>query len=240
MALLAIRSQVKIVGVFVAAVAIAERNAGKLLKRFPRPGFFFVAGRAIHGFVFARQGKTGFVVVELSSGGKSRRGMAFGAIVGQGFLVVVFMAGIAIPLEAQESFTSFFQARVFHEIGFVALAAIDGFVRPCQFKSGQVVIEFIFVETDDIEIAAVVVAVAGETIFPFGLFGGMVTGAAIQPGFDLLVTVQAFFVGDFIAQNMAFCAIEYPFQMGVRLRQLARRNLGIHLYSKKGEAKDNM
>lgn len=65
MALFAIRAQVKIVGVFMAVVAVIERNAGKLLKGFSCPGFFFMAGGAIHRFVFARQGKTGFVVVEL-------------------------------------------------------------------------------------------------------------------------------------------------------------------------------
>ena len=94
--------------IFMTTVAVAERDAGKLLKGLSRPGFFFVAGRAIHCFVFARQGETGFVVVKLCGRGKSRRGMTFGAIVGQGFLVVVFVAGIALPAEAEVGFTSFF------------------------------------------------------------------------------------------------------------------------------------
>lgn len=112
------------------------------------------------------------------------------------------------------------------------MPAIDGFMRPCQLEARQVVVEFVFIKPYDIEVAAVVVAVANETIFPFDLFGCVVTGAAIQPGFDLLMAIQAFFVGDFIAQDVAFCTIEYTFQMGMRLRQLARRNLSLHLCGK--------
>ena len=52
----------------------------------------------------------------------------------------------------------------------MALAAVDRFVRPRQFKTGQRVVEFIFIKTDDIEIASVVVAVANGAIFSFDVF----------------------------------------------------------------------
>ena len=54
------------------------------------------------------------------------------------------------------------------------------------------------------------------------------------------MAVQAFVIGYFIPQIMAFCAVEYAFQIGMRLRQISGRNLRTQLASKQGEENDDM
>ena len=108
MALLAVGAQFELMRVLMATIAIAERHSGKLLERLAVAGLFFMAFDTVHRFVFALQGEVGFIVVELRCRLKIRGGMAFCAIVGQCFLVVIFVAGNAIPAQAQISFAAFF------------------------------------------------------------------------------------------------------------------------------------
>lgn len=108
MALFAVCAQIGIVRIFVTTVAIAERHAGKSLERFPVSGLFFVALHTSHRFVFAQQRKIGLVVVKITRRRKSRRGMAPGAIVRQGVLVGIRVAGFAIFAESQKSIAPFF------------------------------------------------------------------------------------------------------------------------------------
>lgn len=54
------------------------------------------------------------------------------------------------------------------------------------------------------------------------------------------MAAQAFVIGYFIAQIMAFRTVEYAFQIGMRLRQISGRNLRTQLASKQGEENDDM
>ena len=78
-------------------------------------------------------------------------------------------------------------------------------------------VEFFLVETHDIEIPAVVVAVTGSAGFSFCILRGMKTHTVIDPAFYFLVTTEAFIVRYFISQIVALCTIEHAFQTGMRL-----------------------
>ena len=64
--------------------------------------------------------------------------------------------------------------------------------------------------------------------------------APIGSAFDLFMATQAFVIGNLIAKHVAFCAVEHTFQVGMRLRQVAWRQLRFHLQDKAGEEKDDM
>lgn len=101
-------SEVVFVRVIVATIAIFKSNTFKYLKLRAIFNFLFVAFDAVHIFVFANEGKVGFVVVKLSSRGKFIGGMALRAVVSQGFLVAVSMASIAVLNQSQKGFRAFF------------------------------------------------------------------------------------------------------------------------------------
>ena len=110
----------------------------------------------------------------------------------------------------------------------MALAAIYCLVFAGQFIAGQVVIEFVLVKTHNVEIPAVVIAVAGGAVFSFGFSGRVKSCSPVDPAFNFLVATQAFVIGNFVSQNMAFRAVEHPLQVRMRLRQVARRQLSLH------------
>lgn len=168
MALFAIRPEIEIVRILVAAVAIAERHSGELLEGLSAAGLFFVAFDAIHRSVLAHKGKIRLAVIKFCRRSKGGCRMAFRTIGAQGFLVVVFMAGIALAAQAQVGLAPFFQFPVLHKVRFMALAAIGCPVRTGKIEARQAVVEFVFIETNDVKIPAVVVTVADGTIFSFG------------------------------------------------------------------------
>lgn len=240
MALLAVCPQVSIVRIAVAGVTIIGSYLGKLLKYFSIPDILFMAFGTIDRFMLPQKGKIRFIMVKLRRRRKSGCGVAFGAIVGQGFLMHILMTGDAILVQPQIGIASFFQLPVFHQIGFMALPAVNFFVRPAEFEPGEVVIEFVFIKPDNIKIPAVMVAVADGAVFPFGFPRRVKAGPAVHPGLYFFMTIQAFFIRDFIAQNVAFRTIEYPLQIGMCLRQVARRYLRFQAHGQKTEQEDNM
>ena len=135
-AFLAVGSEVVVVSIFVATVAIRERYVGKSLERHPVFRFFQVAFDARHCFVFSNQSKIGFVVVKLACRCEGIHGMAFGAIVWKRFLVVIGMAGKAGLFKTQIRFFFLFQIHISHIIRLMALPAVYFFVCARQFVSG--------------------------------------------------------------------------------------------------------
>lgn len=221
----AVVAEVGIVRIVVATVAILKRHPCKLLENHPVARFFFVALDAPHGFVLAQQGKIGLIVVKIPGRRKRIGSMAPGAIVGERTLVGILVAGFTFLCEAQKGIASFFQTGVVDEIGFMAFPAISRRMRAFQFIAGKRMVKFLLVKMDHLEIPAVVVAMTGGAVFAFGLARGVKTVAAVEPGFDLFMARQAFIVGDFIAQIVAFGTVENTLQVGVRLRQIAGRQL---------------
>lgn len=80
MALLAIRAQIVVVGVFMTTVAVAEFQPSEMLKFFSVAGFFFMTLDTVYGFVFAGKGKLRSVVIKPCSGCEGIGGMAFRAV----------------------------------------------------------------------------------------------------------------------------------------------------------------
>lgn len=234
-AFLAVGSQVRLVGILVATVAIAERHIGKPLEFLASAGFLFVTFGTGHRFVCAYKGVIRFVVVKFCGRRKLFGGVAFRAIGCQGILVHIGVAGLAVPTQTQIRRGLFFQGRILDELRFVAFATVGGFVCAIQLVPRQVVVEFIFVETYEVEIPSVVVVVAGGAFLAFDFAGGVVTGALVQLAFDFFVAAQAFVVRNLIAQHVAFGAVGYPLQLGMWLRQVAGRQLGLHLKKETGE-----
>ena len=157
----------------------------------------------LHDFVLASEGKIRFVVVKFRSRGEGVRGVAFRTVVGQCLLVVVFVAIDAGGAQTEIGFASFFQFPVLDVIGQMAFAAIRFPVGAGQFVAGEVVVEVFFIKTHHVEIAAVVVAVAGSTFLTPHLARCMITRSFYDPAIDFLMAGEAFIVGDFLAQHMA-------------------------------------
>lgn len=239
MTLLAIVAQVVVVRILVAGVAVSGRYPCKLLEGFSVPDFFFMAFATGYRFVLSGQCKGGLVVVKFCGRRKGGSGMALGTIAGQSILVHIGVARGAFPAKSEIRFRALFQVAVLHIFRFMALPAIDGFVRAGQLEARQVVVEFVFIKTDDVEVAAVVIAVANRTILSFCFLGGMKACAVVDPGFYLLVAGQTFFVGYLIAQHVAFGTIEHAFQIGMRFGELARRDLGFDLTRGEQEQEGN-
>ena len=122
----------------------------------------------------------------------------------------------------------------------MALPAVNFNVCARQGVPRQGMVEFFLVETHDIEIPAVVVAVTNGAIFSFRLFGGVEPRSVIDPAFYFLVAAQAFVIRNLASQVMAFGAVEHALQAGMRLCQVARRQLRIHLCRKKSEQSNDM
>ena len=116
MALFAVGSEVILVGVVVAIVAVFEGDICKFLKRLAVSGLFPVAIDTLHRFVSAHQRKVRFIVVKLGGGGKFFCRMAFGTVIPQGFLVDVFVAGSAFVVQPQKRVFPFLQIGICHII----------------------------------------------------------------------------------------------------------------------------
>jgi hypothetical protein len=54
------------------------------------------------------------------------------------------------------------------------------------------------------------------------------------------VATQAFVVGHFVTQHVAFCTVKHPFQAGMRIGQVAGRQLRFCLHDEEGEENDDM
>ena len=124
-----------------------------------------MALQALHCFVFSCQRKIRPVVVKLAGRDKLFIGMAFGAIIPQGFLVHIFVAIHTFVAQSQKGILPFFQVDILNQIRQMAFPAIDLFMRPFQLKTRLCVVEFFLIKPHHVEIAAVVIAMAFGTIF---------------------------------------------------------------------------
>ena len=166
-------------GILVAGVAIGEGHICEALEGLSAAGFLLVAVGATHGSVFSGKRKLRFVMAELARRGKGIGRMATGAVVAQRFLVVILVAVEALCTKAEEGIASFFQVGVGDVVGLVTLATVNFPVRPGEFVTCQVVVEFFFIETHHPEITAVVVAVAGSAFFSPNIFRVVVALAGV-------------------------------------------------------------
>ncbi len=76
-----------------------------------------------------------------------------------------------------------------------------------KLESREVMVEFRRVEADDLERQPVMVAVAGDALFPPHIRGNMISLAKIDPGFKLRMAGEAFVVGDLVPKRVASGAV---------------------------------
>ena len=122
----------------------------------------------------------------------------------------------------------------------MAFIAVNFYMRPSQLVAGQVVVELVLVEVQQIEIAPVVVVVAGGTFFAAHLPRCVVAHALVNLAFYLFVAGEAFVVRHFLAQHVALGTIGKAFQMGVRFGQIPGGDLGACFADKKQAEKDRV
>jgi hypothetical protein len=207
MTLFAVFPQLIIVRIGVAGSAGIECHTGKTLIILSVALLLLMAFNALHIPMLAEQREIRFGVVEKSGGLEFLYVMAFGAIVAQGFLVYIFMAGLAILPQPQECFAALPEGIIFYIIRFMAGAAVNCLVGAGQFISAEFVVEVFFVKAHHVEIAAVVFAMAFDTVFSFYFGGSVIAQLPVGAELDFTVAGQAFFVGCFVPDVVALRTI---------------------------------
>jgi len=176
--------------------------------------------------VLSQQPETGVIVVKTGCRPETIMSVAVAAIYSQGSLVVVLMAVHALLPQAQESCCPIPELLIPDEFLYMALAAIDPSMCALKCIPRKGMVEPVPVKADHLKVPAMMVVVAGGTFLTLHFGGDMVTPVGINPGSDLAVAVQAFFVGNLLSQDMAFDAVGHPFQVGVGLRKVPGTELG--------------
>lgn len=201
--------------IIMAAAALCEGNICKLLEGFAIPHLLEVTFCTVYVAVFACQGKISLVVIESGGRSKGLRAMAGSAIIAQGFLVTVLVAGDTFLAQAEVGVLSGSDLPVADQVRFVTVPAIDLLMRTGQFISRESMIEVLFLKSDHLEVATVMFAMAGGTFLPPDFATGMVALSGRDPGLQHLVAIQAFLIGDLISQGVTFSAVAQAFQIGM-------------------------
>ena len=87
-------------------------------------------------------------------------------------------------------------------------------------------IEFVFFKPDHLEVKAMVVAVAGNTLLLGYILRRMVSLFLIHSRFYFRMASQALFIGYFGTEGMALRTIRHAFEMGMYGGERPRRELG--------------
>ncbi|MBK8555056.1 MAG: hypothetical protein IPL65_04455 [Lewinellaceae bacterium] len=161
--------------------------------------------------------------------------MTFSAVLGKGILVHIFMALGTILAQPEKGLFVSFIFRLLDIIRLVTFPAIGSLVRSGEFVTCPVVVKTLLIKTDHLKIPTMVLTMATEAILLLNLLGGMVTFPLFDPGIDLLVAFQTFFIGNFIAQYVALGTVENPLQLSMGLGKLTRRYLCQSTLRKKQE-----
>jgi hypothetical protein len=226
MALSAVLSEPVLVHIPVAVGAIAVVHSPEHLEFIPVAGFGFVAFDTLNLPVLSFQREGRIVVVEPGGGAELAEIVTGGAFYTQCSLVVIGVAGEAFLFQPQVGAGPVFQFFIRDEFFLMALAAVYLSVLPLQNVPGKPVFEAILLEPDHLEFPSVMVVVAGSTFIAFHIGGDMIPPPGFDPGIDLLVAGETFFVRHLLPENVAFGAVGHPLQVFMSFSQIARRELG--------------
>jgi hypothetical protein len=160
MALGAVLTEFIFMDIAVAIRALPEWNAPELLHLLPVLNRCPMASRTIHRGMLAKQGKPGPVMVEFWSGPELPEIMTGCTIGWKGRLVVVGMAGEALPFQSQVSGRFCLDPGIRYEFALMAVPAIYLPMRFQQCITGDRMVELIRIKPDHLEIPAMMVAVA--------------------------------------------------------------------------------
>lgn len=139
--------------------------------------------------------------------------------------MIVGMAGNTIRTQPEISIFLLSDLRVGNVFCVMALCAVQVSMCTCEWVSREVVIKAVNVETDDLKVASMMFAVALDTVLTPHPGRDVKPPAGVNSFPEFCVAVEAFVIGYFIAESMALCAVGQTFQMGVRISQVARRDL---------------
>jgi hypothetical protein len=140
-------------------------------------------------------------------------------------LVVIVVTRKAILTKSEEGPFAFFEYRVFDAFGFVAGRTFLFGMFTFQGKSGEVVVEFLFVQTNHVEVASVVIAMAHGAVFHAHFLRRVKAFVSINFGFDLFVAGQTFLAGYFFAYRVTLRTVADTFEMRMGFGQVVGGHL---------------
>lgn len=133
------------------------------------------------------------------------------------------MTGNAIRSQSEVRIFFIPDLRIGDELFLMAIAAFLLLVGPFEFVAREIMVEFVSIEADQLEIPSMMVTVTIDTFLGLYQDGSMVSFLQIDPLFQFSMAFEALFVGYFLSKDVAFCAIGDSFKMGMRLCKVARR-----------------
>lgn len=142
--------------------------------------------------------------------------MAFPAFILELAAVLILVAIIAGWCQAKEGavlllFTLLLNVFGNDVSGVVALVTLEAVVLPFEFKAGLLMVEFVWIPSDEIKLSPVVLLMAFRTLQLPGIV--MVPVFIFNAGLNLLVALQAIVAECLLAKVVAFCATPHPFQL---------------------------
>jgi hypothetical protein len=214
-----------LMNIAVAVGAIAMDNSPEYLIVTPIMCFCLVAFGTLHLPVLSFQRVDRIVVVESGCRTELIEIVAGGTLCTQRSLMVIGVAGKTFLSQPQVGAGPVLQFIIRNEFFPVTLVAVDLSVLSLQGIPGEAVVEPIFAEPDHFEFPSMMVVVARCTFIAFHIGGGMIPRSGIDPGTDLCVTGETFFVGHFLPQHVALGAVGHPLQLLVGFSQFTRGEL---------------
>lgn len=166
MAILATGPELIVMHICMAIFATAESYPRKLLEILSVPDGLLMALFTIHLFVFPFQGEWGCIMAEPAGRTESFKIVTIFAACFKGVLVVILMTGLAIGTQAEISELLFPYHFAPDKATFMTILTFLPGMGTAEDISGEAMVEFLFIETDDLKIPAVVVAMATYTSLP--------------------------------------------------------------------------
>jgi hypothetical protein len=128
-------------------------------------------------------------------------------------LVIIVVTRKAILTKSEEGPFAFFEYRIFDTFGFVTGRTFLFGMFAFQGKSGEVMVEFLFVQADHVEVASVVIAMAHGTVFHAYFLRRVKAFVSVNFCFDLFVAGQTFLTGHFFAYRVTLRTVADAFEM---------------------------
>jgi hypothetical protein len=180
MALLTVRSQLAIVWILMATVAVGKGYTGKNLKLLAISRFFLVAVHTTYFRMLTQQGKISAAVIELGGWCKRFRSMTLRTLIGQGALVVIFVAGLACLIKTQIGVRALAKFCIAYVVRLMTVSAIYALVSTRKWVACQFVVKIFLIKANRVKIETMVLAVTGGALFANNIARSVVAGFLID------------------------------------------------------------
>lgn len=125
----------------------------------------------------------------------------------------IFMTGNAFSFQAKEGVLAFFQILIPDQSWLMAIRATLFLMGALKNESGNSMVKFFPVETNELKIQPMMVGMATGAWFSFDDRSRVVAQVLLDPAFNLGVAGQTAVVGNLFAQQVTFCAVRQALQM---------------------------